>query len=231
MEDALSGDGCRVSTAQRWLAGSLAIAILVADVFLLNAVAHIEEWQLLPVASPWNWSGKLVSIAFSSLLLLGSPWLRQNSGARWRQAPGSLRLSIGCFVAFGLFATGIGFLNKPRPLSLDTLLFQFTMPALDEELLIRGILLALFERAFGQSPMSRQLRFGYASVLTTLIFTMPHAVSFSDGGIELSLIVFATTATVAALLALMRTRSGSLVWPILCHGVWNGMIFLVTMLR
>jgi len=231
MDDATGGYRNRDSYAQRWLVGLSAIGILLADVMLVNTAARFNDWLAPAFSSPWNWCGKLASITFSLLLLLMSPWLRENSGIRWRQARGSLRLSTGCFVAFGLFATGIGFLNKPRPFSVDTFLFQFTMPALDEELLIRGIMLSLFERAFGQNPMSCQLRFGFASVLTTLFFALPHAISFSAGRIEFSSIVFVTTAIIAALLALIRTRSGSLVWPILCHSVWNGTIFLVTMLR
>jgi hypothetical protein len=61
----------------------------------------------------------------------------------------------------------------PTAFSADTLMFQFFMPGIDEELLIRGIMLALFERAFGQSPMSCRLWFGYAALITSLIFASP----------------------------------------------------------
>jgi membrane protease YdiL (CAAX protease family) len=43
--------------------------------------------------------------------------------------------------------------------------------------------------------------------------------------------MFTITSILAATLALVRTRSGSLLWPAILHGAWNGSIFLVAMLR
>ena len=119
----------------------------------------------------------------------------------------------------------------PMAFSADTLMFQFIMPGIDEELLFRGIMLAIFERAFGQSPMSCRLRWGYAALITSVLFGLPHAVSFADGQFQFSFLLFSTTAAWAAVAALVRTRSGSLLWPIIYHGAWDGSIFLVAMLR
>jgi len=180
------------------------------------------HWET--ISSDWNWFGKIVSIAFSCLVLACSPWLRRNVGLRWRQAPGSARLSVGCFVIYLACAVGIGFLMPPMAFSADTLMFQFSMPGIDEELLIRGILLALLERAFGQSPMSCRLRFGYAALITSLAFAYSHGVSVVDGQYQFSLLQFSIPAVWAAVAALVRTRSGSLLWPILYHGTWNGFL-------
>ena len=224
-------DGRLDSRARRLLIFSLAIAILFADFWVIEFSDHLRAWANLPIASPWNWFGKFMSIAFSCLVLACSPWLRQNVGLRWRQAPGSARLSVGCFVAYLTCAIGIGFLVPPMAFSADTLMFQFFMPGIDEELLVRGITLALFERAFGQSPMSCRLRFGYAALVTSLIFGFAHGISFVEGQYRFSFLEFSTTAIWAAVAALVRTRSGSLLWPIVYHGTWNGSIFLVAMLR
>ena len=170
-------------------------------------------------------------MASSCLVLACSPWLRQNVGLRWRQAPGSARFSIGCFVVYLACAIGIGLTVHRIAFSVDTLMFQFLMPGIDEELLIRGILLALFERAFGQSPMSCRLRFGYAALTTSLVFGFQHGVSVVDGNYQFTFLQFSVTAAWGALSAVVRTRSGSLLWPIVYHGAWNGSIFLVPMLR
>ncbi len=225
------GDGCLESPARRLLIFSLAIAILIANFWVIDLAGHLSDWANLPISSDWNWFGKTMSIAFSCVVLACSPWLRRNVGLRWRQAPGSARLSMGCFVANLACAIGLGFLMPPMAFSADTLIFQFIMPGIDEELLIRGIMLALFERAFGQSPMSCRLRFGYAALMTSLIFGLPHGVSVADGHYQFSFLEFLTSAAWAAVAALVRTRSGSLLWPILYHGTWNGSIFLVAMLR
>jgi membrane protease YdiL (CAAX protease family) len=219
------------SPVRRLLIFSLAIAILAADFWVIDLAGHLRDWFHLPISSDWNWFGKIMSIAFSCVVLACSPWLRRNVGLRWQQAPGSTSLSVGCFVSYLACAIGIGFLMPPIAFSADTLMFQFLIPGIDEELLIRGILLALFERAFGQSPMSCRLRFGYAAMITSLAFGLPHAVSVVDGHYQFSFIQFSTTTAWAAVAALVRTRSGSLLWPIVYHGSWNGSIFLVAMVR
>jgi membrane protease YdiL (CAAX protease family) len=225
------GDERVGSGARRLLIFGVAIAILMADVAVVTFSHHLRDWADLSSGSPWNWFGKSMSIAFSCLLLSCSPWLRQNVGLRWRQAPGSARLSVGCFLVYLGCASGIGFLITPMKFAADTLMFQFFMPPVAEELQHRGILLALFERAFGQSPMSCRLRFGYAALLSSLIFGLLHGATIVDGQFQFSFLFFSTTAAWAALAALVRTRSGSLLWPMIYHGVWDGSLFLVPMIR
>ncbi|HEY4310860.1 MAG TPA: hypothetical protein VGN12_15525 [Pirellulales bacterium] len=58
-----------------------------------------------------------------------------------------------------------------------------------------------------------------------------YGVPVVDGQYQISLVQFSVTALRAAAAALVRTRSGSLLWPIIYHGTWDGTIFLVTMLR
>jgi hypothetical protein len=219
------------STPARSFALLSAFAILAADFYIIESASRFAGWAHLFSTSQWNWFGKLASILFSCLLLACSPWLRQNVGLRWRQAPGSIKLSAACVVAFLSCAIVLGVLIRPAPFSADTLLFQFLIPAIDEELLLRGIMLALLERAFGQSAVSCQLRFGYASLLVSLVFGTAHAVSFEDGQCHFATLMFSITTIWAAIAALVRTRSGSLLWPTILHSAWDGSIFLVAMLR
>ena len=115
--------------------------------------------------------------------------------------------------------------------STDTLMFQFFIPAIDEELMFRGIVLALLERAFGQSPMRCRLRFGYAALIMSIVFGLGHAFSMEDGRLHFAALMFSFTAVWAAIVTLVRTRSGSLIGPIILHAIWDGVIFLVAMLR
>lgn len=217
--------------ARRPLIFALAVAIVLCDFVLVDAAHRFGTWLGLPEISAWNWLGKTVSIAFSCVLLACSPSLRQNVGLRWRQAPGSTKLSIGAFMILLICATAIGLSLPQRAFSADALMFQFFMPAIDEELLLRGIVLALLERAFGQSPMSCRLRFGFAALITVLLFAIPHAVTMDAGRLGFSPLLFSVIAVWAATVTLLRTRSGSLLWPVLCHSAWDGLIFLLPMLR
>lgn len=221
----------RKSSVRRPVLFALAVVFVLTDFLVIDAADHFRIRLGIFSTSPWNWFGKIASIGYSCAVLACSPWLRQNAGLRWQQSPGSAKLSIGCFVACGTCAIGIGYTMPRMAFSADTLAFQFLVPAIDEELLLRGIALALLELAFGRSPMSGQLRFGFAALIISLVFGTAHAISIMGGRLEFSFVIFSITTLLAALLALVRIRSGSLLWPILIHGAWDGLIFLVAMLR
>jgi uncharacterized protein len=205
---------------------ALTVAFLLADFLLLTFASRLH----IP-GTHWNWSGKVISIAFSCLVLACSPWLRQNVGLRWRQSPGSVRVSLICFLAFLGTGVTLGFINDPRPFSLETLLFQTFIPSIDEELAFRGIALALLERAFGQSPMSCRLRYGWAAFIISVFFGLVHAVSLVDGRIDFNTLFFVITFCFASVAALIRARSGSLLWPVFSHSAWNLSLQVITMIR
>src|SRR4051812_8017747 len=194
------------SLARRWQIFLLAVVFFLADLLVIDAAAHFQNWAGVLSAFRWNWFGKAASILFCCSVLAWSPWLRQNIGLRWRQSTGSLKLSLGCCAAFLACAIAIGSMIPRVSFSVETLLFQFFIPGIDEELMLRGITLALLERAFGQSPMSCRLRFGYASLIATLAFGLPHAVGMTDGQFHFSFVLFAITTAWAAIVTLVRTR-------------------------
>src|SRR5262245_9670178 len=127
----------------RWLDLSLAVLFLLTNLLVTDIASRFADRVGIFHSSHWNWFGKITSIALSCIVLVLSPSLRQNIGLRWRQASASARLSVSCFIAFVGCAIGIGFLIPPIMFSADTLLYQFFIPAIDEELIFRGILLAM----------------------------------------------------------------------------------------
>jgi membrane protease YdiL (CAAX protease family) len=207
----------------------LAYLFLVANCFLLYLPNFVPCLRL--PGSHWNWSGKMLAIAFSCLVLAWSPWLRQNIGLRWRQSPGSIWVSLPCFLVCLGSGIASGFYVSQKAFSPETLLFQLFMPTLDEELAFRGIALALLEREFGQSPMSCRLRYGWAAFILALIFGFAHAVTLAGGHIGLSLPPLVITFYIASVLTIARIRSGSLLWPMLCHSASNVALFTVAMMR
>jgi uncharacterized protein len=215
----------------------LAIGFLVADNFILllphifHRLDFLANWA--NYHGRWNWSGKLMSLAFSGVLLACSPWLRANVGLRWRQAPGSMRWSLGCFIVCAAYGICAGFFSSSIPFSRDTVLFQTLMPGLDEELAVRGIGLALLERGFGESPMGCRLRYGWAAFITSILFGLMHGVTALVQSQRLAyfFIALVITGAFASAMALVRTRSGSLLWPILSHLAWDGLMNLIPMLR
>ncbi len=206
-----------------------AAAYLVAEALTLVYGRDLQDLTGLPLE--WNWMGKAGSIALSCLLLACSPWLRRSVGLSWRQAPGSLRLSIFWFVCCLGIGTFFGLVGPPVPRSVETLAYQAFMPGVSEELAYRGIALALLERAFGQSPMSCRLRFGLAGAITSLVFAMGHLEYYLTLPMGIAALSLAIILGSAAIDALVRTRSGSLLWPVLCHGASDGGWALVAMMH
>ena len=196
----------------RLLWGLVALAVLYAAADTAFQFSPIFIRALRFHEAHYNWGGKLVSLIFAGVLLASSPWLRQNIGLRWRQSPGSIRLSLVCFLA--CIAAGIvtELPLRPEMFSLETLLFEAFVPSITEELAYRGIMLSLLERAFGHSPISCQMRYGWAALITSVLFGLLHLPDPAS-------VLFAAAA--GSVLALVRTRSGSLLWPILCHTALN----------
>ena len=185
--------------------------------------------SLLSSRLQWNWSGKVFSIVLAAVVLASSPWLRRNVGLRLRQAKGSLAGSVGCFV---LCLVGGWYLSLGQgSISFDaeTLAFQLFMPSIAEELSDRGIALALLQRGFGGDPMSGRWQPNAAVWASAILFGLGH-VQF-DRTWPVNLQVFCLTGLVGVVLALVRGRSGSLVWPMLCHSAINVSIYGFAMAR
>ena|ERR1017187_8807835 len=203
----------------RWRLVGLGILYLLVEFYILLLLPF---WLPILQISGTNvdWSNGFYGIGFSALLIALYPWLRQNVGLRWKQAPGSLPWSIITFFIFSGFSVTMGYLYlEPRKLALETLLIQGAITPVGEELAFRGITLALLERAFGKSPMDCRMRFGWAALVTSLIFGLGHGWYRVDAVL------------VGSALALVRIRSGSLLWPMLCHAGINMPFYLVAMLK
>jgi membrane protease YdiL (CAAX protease family) len=207
----------------------LFLGFILMDLFMLLLPDFVPGLRI--PGSHWNWPGKVLSIAFCCLVLAYSPWLRQNVGLRWQQAKGSLPFSVICLLACLVYSIVLGFTDGPGSFSLETLLFQTFMPSIDEELAFRGIGLALLERGYGQSPMNCRFRYGMAAFSASIAFGLVHAIQYrSHLGFTFEYVPFIRTFVTGSIFALVRTRSGSLLWPMLCHTAINVPTHLVAMM-
>jgi uncharacterized protein len=203
-----------------WGLVALAIAYAVVDTAVLFLPLFIPGLRFR--GAQFNWGGKVVSLTFACALLACSPWLRQNVGLRWRQSPGSIRLSLICFLACITAGIVTELPLRPEAFSLELLCFEAFVPSITEELSYRGIILGLLEKAFGHSPMSCRMRYGWAALITSVLFGLLHLPDPAN-------VLYAAAA--GCLLALVRTRSGSLLWPMLCHTALNLPHHLVAMMQ
>jgi uncharacterized protein len=220
------------SPPRRWSLVMLALGFIA-----LNQIAtgHTELHSFI-AGTTWNWQGKIAALAISLLaiaLLLRTGWSREEFGLTTRQRPGSLRATSTVVVVLVALQTAITLrVGGPAPWNGEALAFQATMPTLAEELMVRGLLLAVLNRAFTQRRMVLGAACGWAVPLTALSFALSHGlslgreslaaanllqgwtVSFSAGG-------FGRTLVTGLVYAWLRERSGSLVMPMAMHSLLN----------
>jgi hypothetical protein len=207
-----------------WLMATLPI------IFLHDFVSY-RAWGILPeisvfADSPWTWSGKIYSTLFILALAALSPLGLARSGATLRFREG-VAASSAAAAALALIISLAALLLVPNePATLDELLFQLTMPGIEEELFYRGLLLAMLNEAFGRPVRIFGAPFGWGAVVAAIFFASAHGVSVEHGVARFSSVPFAATFASALIFAWFREKTGNLIFPILIHNFGN-VAFLV----
>jgi hypothetical protein len=171
----------------------------------------------------WNWSGQLLSLA-------GALWvawlLARNAGVAWHEMgftwahrTGSVRPALwvsAAALSLNVLVMNLSSFRLPG-VPPETWLYQATMPGLVEEVLFRGVLLALLDRAFGTPRVVFGAALGWGGVVVTLVFLALHGI-----GVGTMLGVLPA----AVLYLWLRARTGSVLLPIMIHNLWNLSVYV-----
>jgi len=170
-----------------------------------------------------NWTGKSLSLLSTCAILAFLPRVSfKEAGLRWGQAAGSLRPVIIVVVMTVLSATVTSaFISSSPNTSPEWLMFQATMPGLDEEIFMRGLLLLLFHQAFGKGMAIGGAETGWGLWLTTLLFGLLHGVAWADGALQVEIPAIVLTGMIGFVAGWTRERTGSLVVPVFFHNIFN----------
>ncbi|MGF2384816.1 lysostaphin resistance A-like protein [Lentilactobacillus otakiensis] len=95
-----------------------------------------------------------------------------------------------------------------------------------EEYLFRGIILAKLLKVFSGSSKAKTV--AYAVIVSSLLFGCTHATNFAAQSIPETLLQILNAAFMGAILAALYLRSGSIIVPMLFHGLWDFNTFVVT---
>jgi membrane protease YdiL (CAAX protease family) len=210
----LVAPGARVAAARPWLVVFLATLALA---LLLPGLSSLVP-RGPPAAATWQWVGPLLvlagtlCVAWVLVRRAGMTWAEM--GVTWTQHAGSLRPALAVTalaVLLNLALSRASGYTLPG-VSMQTWLYQASLPGLVEETLFRGVLLALLDRAFTARRMLAGADFGYGALVTTAAFGVLH-------GFQLGSLLGVWPA--ALLYLWLRARTGSLVMPVLGHNLWN----------
>ena len=178
-----------------------------------------------------NWSGKLYSIVFAFVisLVLKDTLSLSEIGLTLKQNKNSIRFSLISSLLF-LIISGLALFSKKLEFNLEVLLFLALMPGLNEELIYRGLLLSLLNKIFKRKFKVFNTSFGWGAILTSIAFGLLHGFQLSENfHIDFNLTTTVLTGIYGFIFALIKERSGSLLFPILAHSTADFFAFFFRM--
>lgn len=171
----------------------------------------------------WNWTGKLYSIVLSLIVLAALRMDRQATGLTFAQK--NLKSSLVAVTLLVMLSCGIGFIFQPGMPSLETLAFQITMPGIAEEIAYRGIAPALLLGLTHRKSSVVQMPWAVICI-TGAAFGLWHGLGYSNGALSFDTMsaIFPFVGGIAY--GWLRFHSGSLLLPVIAHGLGNSVFYL-----
>jgi membrane protease YdiL (CAAX protease family) len=206
--------------ARLWAIAALAALALFLGLLALPPLLSGERL----IGQHWNWSGQLLALGgalwMASMVARRAGLSWREMGFTWTQRAGSIGPALwvaATALVLNLLVMSPSDFRLPS-VTLETWLYQATLPGLVEETAFRGVLLALLDRAFVDRSIMFDAPLGWGGMVVTLVFLALHGVT---PGTLLGVLP-------AALLYLwLRVRTGSLLMPIAAHNLWNLSVYVV----
>lgn len=175
----------------------------------------------------WTYSAQILTLAAALVLIARSRRGRRAFGLvpNW---PADLRLGVGLallFIAVPLAAMALfSRLTLVEPTVgyvLSTMIFQFFLSGIGEEIFYRGYIQSRLNHAWGRPWQVGGIRFGAGLIVTSLLFGFAHVLSGFNpfvGSYHLDLFAGIVTAIWGLLYGLMREKTGSVFGAGILHG-------------
>jgi uncharacterized protein len=199
---------------------------------------HFPQLQFVP-NHLWSgfllcgWSGKSYSILLTLILIyfFRSVLSFRETGISLQHNEGSLIPSAGIILMITFWSSFVGSRSPRGDFDMTTLVYLSIMPGLNEELVYRGVLPACLDRLFPKSWIWASAKVGWSTIITTVLFGLLHGLWLDDQfefHVEITLIRNAILS--GFIFAWLKERTGSLIMPIIAHGVWDFFLFLPRMI-
>ena len=182
------------------------------------------------IGGGWNWDGKIYGILFGVICyFFFRKHLGENDFFTFRQDKKNFKKALAAAVASVLAVAAVAYLTGSSEFSAETLAFQLTMPAIDEEIMFRGVLLGLL-----MSGLRKKIVFwgSPALWLTAILFGLMHALTLDKNfSVGFEPIYFLHTGFGGLIFGWIALKSRSILLPVLAHGFANFFAALVTMIQ
>lgn len=105
---------------------------------------------------------------------------------------------------------------------MENIIFQITMTSIVEEIVYRGTILTLLSMVFIDNLKIGKVNFGMGAIISSILFGLWHGLNITnDLEVTMSWIPFIYTGLIGFALALIKERTGSLLFPIIIHVMVN----------
>ncbi len=175
----------------------------------------------------WNWDGKIYGIVCGiTIYFIFRRQFADNNFFTLKQDKEGLRSALKVVIAV-LSISILGGVVNNNEFNIETLLFQLSMPGIDEEMVYRGVLLGL---------MCSALRAGGAAwrapaiVINAILFGLVHALSLGDGALQFSTVNFIWTGILGYSFGYITIKTRSILIPMLTHNLYNFTLNLLSMI-
>jgi len=170
-----------------------------------------------------NWTGKIFSYILATVFLLSYKRIPLNQfGITLRQKEDSIKFAVVTTIIVTIIMIGYCFFIGRYKSSLENILFQLTMPSIIEEITVRGILLTLLSMVFIKDLRIGKTYFGMGVIITAVLFGLWHGLSISNNfDVTMNWVPFVYTGIMGFVLALVKEKTGSLLFPIIIHLIMN----------
>ncbi|HED38631.1 MAG TPA: CPBP family intramembrane metalloprotease [Ignavibacteria bacterium] len=177
----------------------------------------------------WNWSGKIYSIIGSILfLVLYRKFELKDYFLTFKQK--NIFLKNGILIVISILiiqviftTTSTLFFDSTTKWNSETILFQLTMPGIDEEIAFRGIMLGLLVKVLRSNIRVLGIKIiNPAILITSILFGLVHGFYITDSfEIGFNIFPFFFTMSFGIFWGWMTLRSGSILFALISHNLGN----------
>lgn len=192
--------------------------------FALTLQYHFDCFNI--ISGNWNWDGKIYGIACGiAMYFIFRRQFSENNFFTLKQNKEGLKSALKVAVAILAIAILGGVVNE-KEFNVETLLFQISMPGIDEEIMYRGVLLGL---------MCSALRTGGAAwrnpaiIINAVLFGLVHSLSLGDGALQFNSVNFMWTGLLGYGFGYITIKTRSILIPMLTHNLYNFTLNLLSM--